>query len=63
MNEDDTARERLAFSPEDAARVLGLGRTTIYRMVRAGDLPARRCGTRVLISRRALEEYLDGQDG
>jgi excisionase family DNA binding protein len=52
---------RLAFEPAEAAEALSISRTQIYRLIKAGDLRARRCGSRLLISRRALEEYLDGE--
>jgi excisionase family DNA binding protein len=52
-------QSRLAFTPAEAAQATSLSRTTIYRLVASGELRARRCGTRVLISRRALDDYLE----
>jgi excisionase family DNA binding protein len=52
--------ERGAFSPAEAAAWLGISKTQVYRLIKAGELRARRCGTRILVSRKALEEYLDG---
>lgn len=38
--------------------MLGVGRAGIYAAVRAGDVPHRRIGKRVLFSRRALQRWL-----
>lgn len=32
-------RQRLLVRPEDAAELLGVGRSTIYDLMRAGELP------------------------
>ncbi|MGZ4916761.1 MAG: helix-turn-helix domain-containing protein, partial [Halobacteriota archaeon] len=41
--------EALTLSVEHAARLMGVSRTTAYRMVRDGDLPAIKVGRRVLV--------------
>jgi excisionase family DNA binding protein len=56
-----TAPERGAFNPAEAAAWLSISRTQLYRLIKAGELRARRCGTRLLISRKALEEYLEAE--
>jgi excisionase family DNA binding protein len=53
--------ERLAYSAEEAADALSISRMQVYRLVRSGELRSRRCGSRILIPRRALEEYLEGE--
>ena len=53
--------ERLAFRPAEAAEALGVSVTHIYRLLQNGDIRARRCGSRLLVSRRALEDYLHGE--
>ncbi|MGE3811689.1 MAG: helix-turn-helix domain-containing protein [Candidatus Nanopelagicales bacterium] len=50
--------DRLSYSPAEAAAVLGVGRSTVYVLIRAGDLPALKIGGRTLITRAALEELL-----
>jgi len=52
---------RLAYSVDEAAHAISISRTELYRMVKRGDLRARRCGQRILISRRELERYLEEQ--
>ena len=46
---------------EEAARILGIGRQTAYELARIGKLPgALRLGRRIVVSRKALEAFLDG---
>ena len=47
---------------EETALVLGIGRSTIYRAVRAGKVPfpVHRIGGKWYVPRRALERFLDG---
>ena len=42
----------------EAARFTGLGRTTLYALMAAGELPYTKVGARRLIGRRALVEML-----
>ena len=50
-------------SVEVAAKLLGIGRQTAYNLVRTGQLPgARRLGRRIVISRRAIDAFLEGHD-
>jgi excisionase family DNA binding protein len=53
---------RMTLTVEEAARVLGIGRTLAFEMVRAGQLPVIRLGRRVLVPRPALERLLAGDD-
>ena len=45
---------------EQAAKILGIGRTLAYQMARDGRLPAIRLGDRLLIPRPALDRMLAG---
>lgn len=54
---------RLAFTPEEAAKVLSLsGPWTVRRLIQARKLRARNTGARYIIPGTALIEYLDGSD-
>lgn len=54
---------RLAFTPDEAAKVLGLrGAWTVRRLIQAGKLRARSTGARYIIPGSALVEFLDGTD-
>ena len=51
---------RQAYSVEEAAELLGIGRTTAYQAVWRGELPHIRIGTRILVPRAALDRLLAG---
>lgn len=52
----DLQREWLTYA--DAQTVSGLGRTTLWQLVKAGDIRAARVGRAVRISRQSLGEFM-----
>jgi len=54
---DGTVRELLRA--EEVALVLGVGRSKVFEMLRAGELPVIRLGRSVRIPRRALDEWIE----
>ena len=52
----------LTLTIPQAAALLGISTSAAYEFARRGDLPTVKLGTRVLVSRRRLEEMIDGQD-
>ena len=52
--------DRLAYSVDEAATVLGIARETIYELIRTGQLRSRKAGSRRIIGRHHLLEFLDG---
>jgi excisionase family DNA binding protein len=50
--------ERATLTVDEAGTLLGLSRSTAYRAVQAGQLPAIRVGRRWLIPRAAIERLL-----
>ncbi|MEM9708636.1 MAG: helix-turn-helix domain-containing protein [Pseudomonadota bacterium] len=48
----------IAVSPEEGARLAGVGRTTFYAALAKGDLPSIKIGTRRLIRVDAIREWL-----
>lgn len=53
---DDTRR---TLTVEEAAKLLGIGRSLAYELARRGELPgALRLGGRIIVSRAALERFL-----
>ncbi len=54
----DTSSERMTFTVEEAAKMLGIGRGLAYEAVRRGEIPTVRIGRRLLVSRSALERLL-----
>lgn len=53
-------QDKLVFSVEEAAKVLGIGRNLAYEGVRAGDIPSIKIGGRTLVPKSALERMLSG---
>jgi excisionase family DNA binding protein len=50
---------RLTLNVDEAAKLLGLNRITVYRLVGQGAIPNVRIGRRIIIPRRGLEEWLE----
>ena len=55
---DVTARDPLLFTPEEAARVLRVGRTTVFALIKAGELRSVHIGRSCRLSRAELERYV-----
>lgn len=51
----------LTLSIAEAARALGVSRQTMYQIINRADFPAFRLGSRVLISRELLAEWVKEQ--
>lgn len=49
----------LLFSVKGAAETLGVSRGTLYELVRSGEIEHVRVGSRILISRNALERFIE----
>jgi excisionase family DNA binding protein len=52
--------QSLTLTIPQAARLLGISISKTYEAARAGQLPIIRIGTRVLISRKRLEDLVNG---
>ena len=48
----------LAVSPNEAARLCSIGRTTLYAALSSGELKSVKIGTRRLITLEALRDWL-----
>lgn len=58
---DNGNGERLAYRPQEVARILGLGTETTYRLIRSGEIPSFRSpgtGRAVLVRRSDLLRWL-----
>jgi excisionase family DNA binding protein len=51
--------ESLAFDISGAARAMSVGRNKVYDEIAAGRLDARKVGRRTVISRAAIQAWLD----
>ena len=54
--------EKLLVSITDAAKALSLGRTSIYDLIRSGQLETRKMGRRRVITADSLRRLADGRD-
>jgi excisionase family DNA binding protein len=54
----DELATQATISIEQAAKVLGLGRTAAYEAARRGEFPTRRLGRRVVVPVPALLDWL-----
>ena len=51
--------EKICYSVDEAAELLGVCRATLYNRIRAGDGPMRQyIGRRLVFSRESLEQYV-----
>ncbi|MFG6352592.1 MAG: helix-turn-helix domain-containing protein [Oscillospiraceae bacterium] len=53
--------DKLAVGTTEAARLLGISRPTLYRLIGRTDFPSFRVGGRVLISVAGLQDWIDRQ--
>lgn len=54
--------EKLLFSIADAAQALSLGRTSIYELIRSGELETRKMGRRRLITAASIRRHAGETD-
>ena len=53
----------LLLRAEEAAKLLSLGRSTVFQMLATGELPAVRVGRAVRVPRAALEQWVRERSG
>lgn len=51
---------KMALSPMEVARELGLNRRTVYRLIAENKIRHARAGFKILVSPKAIDEYLMG---
>lgn len=54
-----TASERLTWTVDEVAAMLGVGETTVREQIKAGVIPARRLGNRIVIPKGPFQRWLD----
>ncbi len=50
--------DRLVYSVEETAKLLGISRSSAYEAVHRGEVPSMRIGRRILVPKAALERHL-----
>lgn len=63
MKDKVLSASKLAFSIEEAAVLVGLGRNTTYELCRAGRIQTIRVGRRWIVPRASLENFLSIETG
>jgi excisionase family DNA binding protein len=58
--QEPVSSDPLLLTPEEAATVRRLGRTTVYALMKAGELHPVHIGRSCRLSRRELERYVRG---
>lgn len=60
MSADHIAKsDPLLLSVDEAARLLGIGRTVVYRLLSQGNLRSVKVGGRRLVPRSAVDAFVD----
>jgi excisionase family DNA binding protein len=52
-----TSRDRLVYTVEEAAGLLGVARSTMYELVRVGEVPSVRVGRRVFVTAPTIAAF------
>lgn len=55
--------EKLLLRPEEAARLLGIGRSTIYELISSKELPSIRIGRAIRLRRQDVLEWIEQTHG
>ena len=58
---NDIPHDKLALSVREAAELLGISTPMMYQLTRAEGFPAFHIGTRTVISRARLTDWVDAQ--
>ncbi len=56
---DDKPIQPLAYSPEQAAKQLSVGRSMVFEMMKAGELTYSKFGQRTLVHADSIREALE----
>jgi excisionase family DNA binding protein len=56
----DRSEQSLTVTIRQAATILGISTSAAYEFARRGDIPTFKLGARVLVSRKRLQEMIDG---
>ena len=59
LQQVEVQREWLGY--EEARQLVGLSRSTLHKLVKAGEVKGARIGRTVKINRASLEEYMERQ--
>ena len=52
------SKPMLVYRPEELAQLLGVGRNSIYRLLRSGKIRSIKIGTHYLVTKDAVDAFL-----
>jgi excisionase family DNA binding protein len=52
--------QRELFSPKEAETILGVSHATLYRLINSGQLDSRKIGSKAVITRASLQNFIAG---
>lgn len=61
-SQNEVSSQRLLLRVPEVAKALGLGRTKVYELIAAGELPVIRLGRAVRVSVAALQKWVEERD-
>ncbi len=50
--------DKMAYTIDQVSDLVNIGKTKLYAEIKAGRLKVRKCGTRTLVFRESLQEFL-----
>jgi excisionase family DNA binding protein len=54
------AQDKIALNVSEAAKLIGVSQTTIYKMVNNGEIPHARVRSRIIFHKGVVEDWLRG---
>jgi len=51
--------EKLLIKPMEAAKMLSIGKTKMYELIKTGEIPSKRIGSSIRIRVKDLEEWIE----
>ena len=63
MSNQDNVSDSLVLTPVETAKLLRIGRGTVYEQIRLGVIPSIRMGRKILVPKAALIEMLETAKG
>jgi len=63
MNDQDKTDDALVLTPMETAKLLRIGRGTVYEQIRLGFIPSIKWGRTIRIPKAALLRMLEGNSG
>ncbi|PSO12620.1 MULTISPECIES: helix-turn-helix domain-containing protein [unclassified Sphingobium] len=59
----DPLKQKLSVGPEEAARMIGIGRTNMFGLIANGTVKSRKLGSRRVVLVSSLRELIGDTDG